>query len=1380
MTLITFDATTDGGLSSSVTQKTYGHPIAGVNRALRVSILCSGGDLITNVVYAGIHMNQIVKKTADGTRTIYLYELIAPPIGTSNVVIDASGSTNITSHAVSYNNAAQLGQPDATATHQDTNWSQNATNSISITTLLDNCWITAVTVKTGAGNASANSNDVQRQRSNGLLTVDTNAPQLVAGSHSVGAVASDGSENWYWIAASLAPAIPIVKTTQMRVSVTQHNKYIAMRVNVKQTVTKTMTMKIRCYNPYTPGRLRNLEVRSIDIQKFTKDTAQAQVATALSTNLCNFLANNFNLTHIATVGLIDPVSIYPSGFVISPLTAAQYNKQWCDAIHTTGLKVVHRLTSMALEGSPNFPDWPPVNALLPGSYASVVPSTITDNFERISIGSSYVTNAVSGGFWEISYGQLAIINAGNEFSYNIAHTAANYADGVFQATVEKTSFGHDGLILCGSQKSTTPFYSGFGIHMSGTNTLSIEDIGQRDITNDTRVILATNTSTAFITGHFYNIEITKAGTHIQVKVWDVNGTKPLSAQIDLNSAIYSAGWFGFTTDGFGKVVHFDNLQITPVQDLNNYIGMVYNWIINNADTFADGDIIAPFPEFDTCQDFNSHCYFNPSASWLHAQYGQATVNFFNDLKDIEDLAAQSIGVKLKNGFTTYNFTSLQSVTDPNKYPPSFNDLDYKDAHGQTMMDKAGSIVTDWYGTTSASLFNPTGDSHPPQEMYDSLYAVWNKYHIPIFLQEWGGFRSIDLSNVAAHDQYYRDTFNAFADLNDLGALTRFSYWGAQDTGDADTGLLINSSTNWANPSLRVKGQVLQQFYQTGLPRTRTIRMKVKRSITPTKKSNQMRISNAGANPRGRLAGLTTKSIDLMKWTKDTVTNQPSDATIENIVRFGAENFNLTHLSVCFPIDPLSFYPAGFTPKPRTVVGCYQKWVDEIHARGLGVLHRPVSFGMEGDSGFLWRVDANRYPMGTATSAPTDGNSTWLGILYKWIIDNPTLFKDGDIFAPFPERTQGLFDNPPGVHSFVPITAPGIQQNYVNFFIDVKSITTTAFALIGKSVKTGYTADNYSEVRSGYLPQALYNATGVAAFDYYQNYSGTGFGAAPLSEDLDAVYYSKGKPLFWEEWGATPDMIRADNAARDSVPPGGAVMADGNGVFHTLIFWGLTAHPENRIKLYKDVFNTIADKYDQGKIIGFNYWGLWDTGENDTGLIAINGSSAKYANFYMRPEGYILQSFYNDGSDAPPSLSTKELLTDLPTNKNDLLFIYTPTETVNIALNDGLGTQINGVGYLVHQFKMKHENNSDSINLTVDVQTNILPITSTVYLQIWNTRTKLWETIGTNNSGSLGIDFQLRGIITQNLSDYYDPIAYPYFNINYNVNEITLRVYQRST
>src|ERR1700687_243010 len=69
-------------------------------------------------------------------------------------------------------------------------------------------------------------------------------------------------------------------------------------------------------------------------------------------------------------------------------------------------------------------------------------------------------------------------------------------------------------------------------------------------------------------------------------------------------------------------------------------------------------------------------------------------------------------------------------------------------------------------------------------------------------------------------------------------------------------------------------------------------------------------------------GLAIRSVDLMKYTKDTLNNKPTDAQIAAIVSVVVNTIHPTHIAISVPLDDNSDF--------------LQKWVDAIHSHGVSV------------------------------------------------------------------------------------------------------------------------------------------------------------------------------------------------------------------------------------------------------------------------------------------------------------------------------------------------------------------------------------------------------------------------------------------------------------
>lgn len=346
-----------------------------------------------------------------------------------------------------------------------------------------------------------------------------------------------------------------------------------------------------------------------------------------------------------------------------------------------------------------------------------------------------------------------------------------------------------------------------------------------------------------------------------------------------------------------------------------------------------------------------------------------------------------------------------------------------------------------------------------------------------------------------------------------------------------------------------------------------------------------------ASPADAAGSLTYRGIDVMKWTKDTLKNQPSDAQIDGIVSTIVNTIHPTHIAISIPMDPSADYP-GSAPSPRDAYAFTQRWSDSIHNHGVKVLWRGTWSGIEGIYNFPKQVGTNRFPAGTAATAVTDGNSTWLGKTYQYIVNNPSFFQNGDIWAPLPERTENIFQDST---SFLSHGGAGIQTNYANFFKDLKTISDQAFAQIGKQPITGFTANNFTEVKSTWLPQSLFDAMGIIAIDHYAH------SPADLDADLRFIYNLRKKPVFLQEWGD---------------------------------YWNEGMPESERAAYLNQIYGVLQNLVNDGVIVGFNYWGAW-VGDNEGILTSLGGD-----NYGVNSRGQLVANFFagNDLGGAPTQTS----------------------------------------------------------------------------------------------------------------------------------------------
>lgn len=178
---IAFDAATNGG-SATTTSLTFAHTTSGSDRVLIVNaVVEQGADDITDISYNGVPMTRVDFGNQGGF-TVYMYILVAPALGTNNVVVTLNTNIFVAANAISYTGCAQTGQPD-NFTKQLTN--SNTTQTTSLVTVVDNCWTVlsscGYTLPPVAGTGSTS----RGLNNNAMNYYDSNAAITPAGSYSM-------------------------------------------------------------------------------------------------------------------------------------------------------------------------------------------------------------------------------------------------------------------------------------------------------------------------------------------------------------------------------------------------------------------------------------------------------------------------------------------------------------------------------------------------------------------------------------------------------------------------------------------------------------------------------------------------------------------------------------------------------------------------------------------------------------------------------------------------------------------------------------------------------------------------------------------------------------------------------------------------------------------------------------------------------------------------------------------------------------------------------------------------------------------------------------------------------------------------------------------
>ena len=131
--------------------------------------------------------------------------------------------------------------------------------------------------------------------------------------------------------------------------------------------------------------------------------------------------------------------------------------------------------------------------------------------------------------------------------------------------------------------------------------------------------------------------------------------------------------------------------------------------------------------------------------------------------------------------------------------------------------------------------------------------------------------------------------------------------------------------------------------------------------------------------------------------------------------------------------------------------------------------------------------------------------------------------------------------------------------------------------------TGFTANNYTEVKSGWLPASFFDEQGIIAIDYY----GNNHTPQELDDDLREMARRNGHPIFLEEWGD---------------------------------YWNSQVSVSERTQYLGEVYARLQRMADDGVLAGFNYWGGWD---NTTESLLMED----HAGFHLNFRGEILGSVF---------------------------------------------------------------------------------------------------------------------------------------------------------
>lgn len=208
----------DSGVSSATTTITIG---SGSNRMLVVATLTTSGTAsTTSVTDNGTSMTLVTSTVVDSSRTLALYDIIAPPSGVNAIQINVSATQAVVQlGGVSYSGVLQSSTPDAVVT---TTTSTSITSlTTSLTTIANNDWSVTVTrFSTGSNGNVAGASSTIRILSPAVNTsiADTNGPKSPAGLQSMTITNGNATGGAYSIMVAFAPAPAVTGTGDITIS----------------------------------------------------------------------------------------------------------------------------------------------------------------------------------------------------------------------------------------------------------------------------------------------------------------------------------------------------------------------------------------------------------------------------------------------------------------------------------------------------------------------------------------------------------------------------------------------------------------------------------------------------------------------------------------------------------------------------------------------------------------------------------------------------------------------------------------------------------------------------------------------------------------------------------------------------------------------------------------------------------------------------------------------------------------------------------------------------------------------------------------------------------------------------------------------------------
>ncbi|MDR3643275.1 MAG: carboxypeptidase regulatory-like domain-containing protein [Candidatus Doudnabacteria bacterium] len=283
-----------------------------------------------------------------------------------------------------------------------------------------------------------------------------------------------------------------------------------------------------------------------------------------------------------------------------------------------------------------------------------------------------------------------------------------------------------------------------------------------------------------------------------------------------------------------------------------------------------------------------------------------------------------------------------------------------------------------------------------------------------------------------------------------------------------------------------------------------------------------------------------------------------------------------------------------TPYDPEFTTFLSKWVLAARANGLMVWFRGNLSGWEG-----WF----NYPRLSSGSQHNEE-------VYRFIAQNPSLFKDGDMFTPAPEPENGILGSP--------FAGPQAAENLRQFMVSSYRNCQTAFKAINKNVGCGFYSTNGDVAKQILNQRTVQGIGGLVAVDHYVKT------AEQLESDLQNLRDEFGTNVFLGEFGAPiPDLQGNLTEAGQAMVVGQMLNAAYRkksfitGINYWTLSGGSTALV-NDDGSARQAYDVVRDYYDPGKITGTVYDDAGDRLVN--AAVSDEGTNAtatdKYGNFSL--------------------------------------------------------------------------------------------------------------------------------------------------------------------